>query len=182
MGKKSNEKSLVPNELIASRILLIRSQKVMIDNDIAVLYGVTTKRLNQQVNRNINRFPKHFMFELTEDEKIEVVANCNHLKNLKFSSFLPKVFTEHGIMMLANVLRSEQATIMSIKIIEIFIEMREVLSNHKDLLLKLQEIQEKVSSHDDQIMLIFEYIKQFEEVKQQQLEQSERNKIGYKKE
>ena len=181
MSENTNEKSLVPNELIASRILLIRNQKVMIDSDIAELYGVTTKRLNQQVNRNINRFPKHFMFELTEEEKQEVVANCNHLNKLKFSPVLPKVFTEHGIMMLANVLRSEQATTMSIKIIEIFIKMREVLTTHKDLLLKLQEIQQKVSSHDDQIMLIFEYIKQFEETKQQQLEQKNRKKIGYKK-
>jgi predicted XRE-type DNA-binding protein len=112
MSDNKNEKVLVPNELIASKILLIRNQKVMIDSDIAELYGVTTKRLNQQVNRNVNRFPKHFMFELTEDEKSEVVANCNHLEKLKFSAVLPKVFTEHGIMMLANVLRNERAITM----------------------------------------------------------------------
>ena len=176
-----SKKSLIPTEVIASRILLIRGKKVMIDNDIAELYGVTTKRLNQQVNRNINRFPNHFMFELTEDEKSEVVANCNHLKNLKFSSTLPKVFTEHGIMMIANVLRNERAITMSIKIIEIFIEMREVLTIHEDLLVKMQEIQQKVSLNENQIMLIFEYIKQFEEIKRQELEQTPRVKIkGFK--
>ena len=181
MSDNKNEKSLVPKEFIASRILLIRGEKVMIDADIAELYEVTTKRLNQQVNRNINRFPKHFMFELTKDEKNEVVANCNHLEKLKFSPTLPKVFTEHGIMMLANVLRNDGAITMSIKIIEIFIEMREVLNTHKDLLLKMQEIQQKVSSNEDQIMLIFEYIKQFEEIKHKELEQETRKKIGYKK-
>jgi len=181
MSDNKNGKSLVPKEFIASRILLIRGEKVMIDADIAELYEVTTKRLNQQVNRNINRFPKHFMFELTKDEKNEVVANCNHLEKLKFSPTLPKVFTEHGIMMLANVLRNDGAITMSIKIIEIFIEMREVLNTHKDLLLKMQEIQQKVSSNEDQIMLIFEYIKQFEEIKHKELEQETRKKIGYKK-
>jgi len=181
MSDNKNEKSLVPKEFIASRILLIRGEKVMIDADIAELYEVTTKRLNQQVNRNIKRFPKRFMFELTKDEKNEVVANCNHLEKLKFSPTLPKVFTEHGIMMLANVLRNDGAITMSIKIIEIFIEMREVLNTHKDLLLKMQEIQQKVSSNEDQIMLIFEYIKQFEEIKHKELEQETRKKIGYKK-
>lgn len=175
------DKITIPEKIISNKIFLIRNQKVMLDRDLAELYGVTTKRLNEQVKRNISRFPKHFMFELTEEEKSEVVANCDHLNKLKFSSFLPNAFAEHGIMMLANVLRSEQATTMSIKIIEIFIEMREVLTTHKDLLFKLQEIQEKVSSHDEQIMLIFEYIKQFEELKQHQLEQENRTKIGYKK-
>ena len=80
MSENTNEKSLVPSELIASRILLIRDQKVMIDSDIAELYGVTTKRLNEQVKRNIVRFPSNFMFELTKEEKAQVVANCDHLE------------------------------------------------------------------------------------------------------
>ena len=94
MNENNNEKSLVPNELIASRILLIRGHKVMIDSDIAQLYGVTTKRLNEQVKRNISRFPNNFIFELTKAEKNEVVANCDHLENLKFSAVLPKVLAE----------------------------------------------------------------------------------------
>ena len=106
-----------------SKILLIRNQKVMIDRDLAELYGVTTKRLNEQVKRNANRFPENFMFQLTEIEKEQVVANCDHLKSLKFSSFLPYVFTEHGTMMLANVINSEKAVEVSIRIIEIFVRM-----------------------------------------------------------
>ncbi|MEM9143425.1 MAG: ORF6N domain-containing protein [Bacteroidota bacterium] len=108
MGE-TNKKRFVPDELIASRILLVRGQKVMIDADIAQLYGVDTKRLNEQVKRNIDRFPDNFMFELTKDEKSELVAKCDHLERLKFSHVLPKAFTEHGILMVANVLTSERA-------------------------------------------------------------------------
>jgi len=180
MKETEKDKLIVPDAIIASRIMVIRNKKVMIDSDIAALYGVTTKRLNQQVTRNRNRFPSHFMFQLTVDEKNEVVANCNHLGRLKYSSVYPRVYTEHGIMMLANVLRSEQAINMSIKIIEIFIAMREVLLAQSDLVLKLQEIQEKVTSHDEQIRLIFEYIKQVEGKKEQGFDQANRKKIGYK--
>ena len=101
----AKDKSIVPNEIIMSKILLIRNQKVMIDRDLAELYGTTTKRLNEQVKRNINRFPEHFMFELTEIEKEYVVTSCDHLKKMKFSSTLPYVFTEHGAMMLASVFK-----------------------------------------------------------------------------
>jgi len=152
---------------------------VMIDSDIAELYGVTPKRLNQQVNRNINRFPSNFMFELTEVEKKEVVANCNHLKNLKFSSFLPKVFTEHGVMMLANVLRSERATTMSVKIIEIFIEMREAIIDNLNLKLDIEEIKEKLTNHSKNIELVFSYLDELAEKKDNE---KLRTKIGYKKE
>ena len=172
---------IIPSEIISNKILLLRNKRVMIDRDIAELYGVTTKRLNEQVRRNLNRFPNHFMFELTIKEKNEVVAKCDHLKKLKFSSFLPKVFTEHGVIMLANVLKSEKAIKVSIEIIDVFIKLREMISSHKDLLLKLKEIEEKVSSHDEQMLLIFEYIKQFESTKQQLLKNKERTKIGYKK-
>ncbi|MBE9489191.1 MAG: ORF6N domain-containing protein, partial [Bacteroidetes bacterium] len=102
--KNENHKSLVPKEIIMSKILVIRNQKVIIDKDLAELYEVKTKRLNEQVKRNVKRFPSNFMFQLTKEEKEYVVANCDHLKNLKFSPFLPYVFTEHGTMMLANVL------------------------------------------------------------------------------
>lgn len=180
MSKDEKGNSLIPNELIASKILLFRGQKVIIDSDIAKLYGVTTKRLNERVKRNENRFPNNFMFSLTQHEKDEVVANCDHLEKIKYSPHLPKVFTEHGIMMLANVLKSEQAINMSIKIIEVFIEMREVLFTHKDLLLKMQEIEQRVTTHDEKLTLIFEYIKQFEKAKRQQLNQKNRKQIGYK--
>jgi hypothetical protein len=91
-----SEELIITEEFIMSKILLIRDQKVMVDSDLATLYSVTTKQLNQQVKRNIKRFPPNFMFQLTEIEKEQVVANCDHLKKLKFSSTLPYVFTEHG--------------------------------------------------------------------------------------
>lgn len=122
-----SEKPIIPNERIINKILNIRNQKVMIDTDIAELYGVTTKRLNEQVKRNRERFPENFMFELTKEEKDKVVADCDHLEKLKFSPVLPKVFTEHGIMMVANVLTSDRAIQVSIQIIEVFVKMREML-------------------------------------------------------
>ena len=175
MSKNKEDKSIVPNDLIASKILLIRDQKVMIDSDIADLYGVPTKRLNEQVKRNIERFPSNFMFELTKEEKEQVVANCDHLKNLKFSPVLPKVFTEHGIMMVANVLTSDRAIKVSIQIIEVFIKMREVLHSNNELLLRMEKLERSLGKHDMQIAQVFQLLKQ--SVK----EQSERTQIGYKK-
>jgi len=105
----ANKKSIIPVEAIERRILLIRRQKVMLDSDLAQLYGVSTKRLNEQVKRNRKRFPSDFMFQLSEQEKSEVVANCDHLKNLKFSPVLPSAFTEHGAIMLASILNSSTA-------------------------------------------------------------------------
>ncbi len=95
MTENKPDKLMLPDEVIINKILLIRGERVMIDNDLAELYGVPTKRLNEQVKRNIKRFPKHFMFELTKEEKEEVVANCDHLKKLKHSSFFPNVFTQY---------------------------------------------------------------------------------------
>jgi len=102
----------------------------MIDSDLAVLYGVTTKALNQAVKRNVDRFPHDFMFELTTSEKDEVVTNCDHLKKLKFSPNLPKVFTEHGTLMLASVLNSKRAIEASVYVVRAFVRLREFLSAH----------------------------------------------------
>lgn len=169
---------MVPNELIESRILQIRDQKVMIDADIAELYGVTTKRLNEQVKRNISRFPSNFMFELTKEEKDQVVANCDHLKKLKFSPVLPKVFTEHGILMVANVLTSEKAIQVSIQIIEVFIKMRKILTDNFSLKLEVEEIKKKLTNHSKNIELVFNYLDELIEKKENP---EERSKIGYKK-
>jgi len=108
---------IVPVEKIGRSILFIRGEKVMLDVDLAVLYGVTTKRLNEQVKRNRDRFPEDFMFQLAEKEKAEVVANCDHLKMLKFSPHLPYAFTEHGAIMLATVLSSPVAVQASIQVV-----------------------------------------------------------------
>lgn len=174
--------SVIPDELIMNKILFIRGMKVMIDSDLAELYGVTTKRLNEQVKRNIKRFPEDFMFQLTEEEKQQVVANCDHLKKLKFSPYLPYVFSEHGAVMLASVLNSDLAIQVNLQIVRVFIKMREVLAAHKEILHKLEQIEKKDIEQDQKIMLIFEYLKQLEQVKQTELEQGPRKVIkGYRK-
>src|SRR5258706_7122134 len=143
-----------------NKILNSRGIKIMIDRDIAELYGVTTKRLNEQVKRNKKRFPSDFMFQLTEDEKEQVVANCDHLKNLKYSPTLPYAFTEHRAVMLASILNSERAIEVNIQIVRVFIKMREILLTHKDILLQLEKIEKKLTQHDGDISLIFGYLKQ----------------------
>ena len=151
---------IIPIERIEKTILVIRGKKVMIDSDLADLYSVTTKRLNEQVKRNKERFPEEFMFRLTKNEKEEVVANCDHLSQLKFSHVLPYVFTEHGAVMLASVLNSPKAIEASLVVVRAFVRLREILSTHKALAQKLKELELKVESHDEQIMTIFEAINQ----------------------
>ena len=148
----------------------------MIDKDIAELYGVTTKRLNEQVRRNKKRFPEDFMFRLTQDEKEEVVANCDHLKNLKFSPNLPFVFTEHGAVMLAGVLNSDRAIGVNIQIVRIFSQMREMLLTNKEILLKLEQLERTVTDHDENIQMIFKALKQLLNPPQQP-----RRKIGFRR-
>lgn len=176
--EKDSEQVSFPDEVIMNKILVIRGMKVMIDSDLAELYGVTTKRLNEQVKRNINRFPEDFMFRLTEKEKKEVVAICDHLTNLKFSPYLPYVFSEYGAVMLASVINSKRAIQVNIQIVRIFIRMRELLLNHKDLLLEMERIREQVSKHDKKIEMIFSAIKQLIEKKEEH--PPERKPIGYK--
>lgn len=178
MNENRNENSIVSKGLIASRILEIRNQKVMIDADIAELYGVTTKRLNEQVKRNLNRFPTNFMFELSKEEKEQVVANCDHLERLKFSPVLPKVFTEHGIMMVANVLTSDRAIQMSIQIIEVFVKMREILTDNLSIKIEIEEIKKKLTNHSKNIELVFNYLDELIEKKDSE---KPRKRIGYKK-
>lgn len=140
---------MVPTtERVENYILLIRSQKVILDADLAELYGVTTKRLNEQVKRNQDRFPVDFMFKLTDDEKQQVVAICDHLKNLKFSRTNPNAFTEHGVLMAASVLNTPRAIEVSVLVVRTFVKLREILSTHTDLNHKLKELENKILSHD----------------------------------
>lgn len=132
----------------------------MIDSDLAKLYDVSTKALNQAVKRNSERFPIDFMFELTNDEKNEVVTICDHLKRLKFSYALPKVFTEHGAIMLASVLNSQRAVNASIYVVRAFVRLREALKSHKELAERLKELESKFAGHDEQIRDIIEVINQ----------------------
>ena len=152
-------KDLLPTERIERTILLIRGQKVILDMDLARLYGVTTKRLNEQVKRNRKRFPADFMFRLTVEEKAEVVANCDHLTKLRFSPGLPQAFTEHGAVMLASVLNSELAIKASLYVVRAFVRLRAILATHKELDKKLAELERRVKSHDEHIQLLFEAIR-----------------------
>jgi phage regulator Rha-like protein len=151
---------LVPSERIERAILVICGQRVMLDRDMAKLYGVSTKALNQAVKRNADRFPKDFMFRLTHKEKLEVVTNCDHLSKLKFSPTMPFAFTEHGAVMVANVLNSERAVEVSIYVVRAFVKLRETLGTHKTLAQKLAELERQVEAHDSHIRSLFEAIRQ----------------------
>ena len=153
-------KDMIPQETIEQRIFLIRNQKVMIDRDIAELYGVETKNLNRQVKRNIQRFPEEFMFQLTVEERNQLVTICHRFKTMKHSSSLPYVFTEHGVAMLASVLKSERAVKISITIIKAFVKLREMFSTHKELAHKLAELERKIERHDEEIKVVFDAIRQ----------------------
>jgi len=151
---------LVPVERVERAILLVRGQKVILDADLAKLYGVATKRLNQQVKRNSDRFPEDFMFRLTQQEKDEVVANCNHLSRLKFSPALPHAFTEHGAIMAASVLNTPRAIESSIFVVRAFVRLRQILATHKELARKLYDLEQRLEKHDDHIQTICEAIRQ----------------------
>jgi len=135
----ANTIALLPR--IESHILVIRNQKVIIDADLAALYGVPTRRLNEQVKRNRGRFPDDFMFVLSAEEKAEVIANCDHLSRLKFSKSLPFAFTEHGAIQAANVLASPQAIEMGVYVVRAFVRLREVLASSKEMAKRLDELE-----------------------------------------
>ena len=136
-------------------ILTLRQQKVILDADLAGLYGVPNKRLNEQVKRNADRFPEDFMFQLTAEEKADVVANCDHLPRLKFSRTRPYAFTEHGALMAANVLNSPDAVKMSVHVVRVFIKQREILLAQTDVLKRLAQIDSTLLKHDDALRIIW---------------------------
>jgi len=146
---------------IGRRILLIRGQRVMLDLDLALIYRISTKRINEQVGRNRLRFPTDFMFRLTAQEKAEVVAKCDHLQRLKFSPALPAAFTEDGVVMLANILKSPVAIPASIQIVRAFNRMRRIVEAQGGLAAKLAELERKFDSHDVKIRALFETIRGF---------------------
>jgi hypothetical protein len=143
---------------IKSKIHTIRGMQVILDRDLAELYEVETKRINEQVKRNQGRFPKDFCFQLTEIEKEKVVTNCDHLTNLKFSYVLPYSFTEQGIAMLSSVLRSKKAIEINIKIMRAFIAMRHFLKENSNIFQKFQQIDEKFIKYDNQFDKVFDLL------------------------
>ena len=171
MSQAAGAAAPTPLARIESRILLVRGQKVMIDADLAALYGVPTKRLNEQVKRNSERFPPDFMFTLTAQEKAEVVAICDHLGKLKFSKTLPFAFTEHGAIQAANVLASPQAIEMGVYVVRAFVRLREMIVTHKELVQRLDELEQTTEAlslrHDTfahntrvQLQQVFEAIRE----------------------
>jgi hypothetical protein len=144
--------------VLESLILTIRNQKVLLDADLATIYDVPTKALNQAVKRNVDRFPEDFIFQLTENEKKEVVTNCDHLARLKFSKTLPYAFTEHGAIMAASVLNSPEAVKMSVFVVRAFVQMREQLAANTVILKRLAEIDKTLLEQDRSLGIIWKQI------------------------
>jgi len=153
------KKAVVEVGAILSRIFLIRGVKVIVDADLAEFYGVPTKRLNEQVKRNADRFPEDFMFQLDQEEKDELVAKCDHLSKLKYSPALPHAFTEHGAIMAASVLSTSRAVDMSVFVVRAFIQVREVVSEYKELSRRVNALESHLAHHDDSIKAIVKAIR-----------------------
>jgi len=151
--EKKDSVVCIPIERIENKILLIRGQKVMLDKDLAGLYGVETKRLKEQVKRNLERFPQDFMLELTKEENDSLRSQNATLKRGEHSKYLPYAFTEHGVLMLSSVLNSKKAIQVNIQIMRAFTKLRDVLATHKDL-------QKKIEEHDKQIKYVFQILNQ----------------------
>jgi hypothetical protein len=157
--KKTKSTALTSFKGISNKILEIRGQKVMLDTDLAEIYGVQTKVLNQAVKRNKERFPEDFMFKLTREELSEVVTNCDHLQQLKFTHQMPYAFTEHGALMLSAVLKSDIAVHASLEIVRAFVRMRSMIMANKDLAKKIEALESKLTKHDESLRIVFDTIK-----------------------
>jgi hypothetical protein len=158
--EKKEQILLQPDEIIMNKIYLFRSKKVMIDRDLAELYGVETKRLKEAVRRNISRFPEDFMFEMDGDElenwRTQFASSNSDRLGLRYPPFC---FTEQGVTMLSCILNSERAIAVNIQVIRIFTKMKELLITNKEILLQLEKIERKLTSHDEDISMIFQYLK-----------------------
>jgi hypothetical protein len=172
---------ILPDETIINKIFIIRGHKVMMDRDLAELYGVDTRTLNQAVKRNLKRFPEDFMFQMTPEElktwKSQIVISNSERMGLRKPPF---VFTEQGVAMLSSVLNSDRAISVNIQIIRVFTKMRTLLESHKEILKKLDTLERKDIEQDGNIALIFEYLKQLEQSKQEDTVFRERRRIGFK--
>ena len=176
-----SDKIAIPDEIVMQKIYKIREKSVMLDMDLAELYEVETKRLKEQVRRNIERFPEDFIIELTNEEYKDLKEIIGKQGRGRHSKYPPFAFTEHGILMLASVLNSERAIKINIRIIRIFNQMKALVSTHQEILQKLELLERNDVEQEEKIILILEYIRQFKEDKQQELNQQNRKKIGYKK-
>ena len=169
---------IISEKAIESKIYFIRGQKVMMDSDLAEMYGVETKALKQAVKRNMDKFPDDFMFELTAEEAEDF--SRSHFVTLKRGQnikYLPFTFTEHGVLMLSSVLRSKQANEVNIRIMRVYSKMKELIMLNKDILLKLEKLERSSDKHDKDIQIIFSYIKKLIE----QPVKEKTTRIGFKK-
>lgn len=169
---------IIPDEIITNKIYFIRNQKVMLDKDLAELFEVKAIKLREAVSRNIEKFPEHFMFRLNEIEVEMLIVEEVIRSKQSLGGSMPYVFTEHGVLQLSNILKSERAIQMSIKIIEIFVEMRNFLTGTLNLSLEVEMIKRKLTNQDKNIELVFSYLDELIDKKEHTVE---RNKIGYKK-
>jgi S-adenosylmethionine synthetase len=170
---------MISEEAISDKIYFIRNQKVMLDRDLAALYGIQTKVLKQAVKRNITRFPEDFMFELSNEEfsnwRSQIVTSNSDKMGLRYA---PMAFTEHGVLMLSSVLNSEKAIQTNIQIMRIFSKVRQMLLDTTEIKLDIIQIQKKLENHDKNIELVFSYL---DELTEKEENQKPRTKIGYKK-
>ena len=151
---------IAPHEVIENKIFMIRGYKVMLDKDLAHLYGVDPRALRQQVKRNSNRFPGDFMFQLTKEELRSVVSQNVTPSIGRFGGYLPYAFTEQGVAMLSGVLHSKRAVQVNIAIMRAFVKLRDIIATHKELAFKLKELENKFERHDTEIQAIFDVIRQ----------------------
>ena len=150
---------MIPIDHVERRILQIRGERVLIDSDLANFYGVATRRLNEQVRRNADRFPADFVFQLTPGERAEVIANCDHLINLKYSNTLPYAFTEHGAIMAASVLNSQRAVDMGVFVVRAFVSLRRAAESHQVLARRLDDLEKRLIGHDAQLVSVVQAIR-----------------------
>jgi hypothetical protein len=174
-----NHLPIPKEESISSLIYIIRGEKVMLDFDLANLYGVETRRLKEQVRRNINRFPEDFMFQLTNEE-FRILRSQIATSSWGGSRYIHMAFTEQGVAMLSSVLNSERAISVNIQIIRVFTRMRAMIESHKDILRKLEMLEKKDIELDEKVTLIFEYLKELDQSKQEDTEYKQRKRIGFK--
>ena len=172
----SNNEIAIPEDVIMSKIYLIRNQKVMLSNDLAELYQVETRVLNQQVKRNIGRFPERYVFKLTTEEYRSLRSQNVILKRGEHSKYPPYAFTEHGVLMLSNVLKSKWAEQVSLLIVDTFVKIRELLTDNLSIKLDIEEIKKKLKNQDKNIELVFTYL---DELIEKQENPKSRKLIGY---
>jgi hypothetical protein len=177
MAKKETI-AIIPDDIISSKIYLIRGKKVMLDHDLAILYRVETKALKQAVRRNIERFPDDFMFELNNKE-FTILRSQIVTSSWGGSRYLPMAFTEQGVAMLSSVLRSDRAIMMNIQIMRVFTKIRELLLDTLNLRIEIEEIKKQITNHDKNIELVFSYLDEL--IQQHESPKPPRKAIGFKR-